>query len=116
MTYQDYQAQQSKLKSIKDFSYPVLKDVDLTFSVLRTNTQLLELAKAEGFYNSDTPYNRLVSSMFFRGGQVHFKKDLDEDRKTLAWRYFKALMHSFEPQHEEKEAIGALILSELAEV
>jgi hypothetical protein len=112
----NYKPYVKPLTDIKDFQYPVLKPVDVAFSTLRTNTQLLELAKAKGFYNGDTPYNQLFSSMFYKGGSIMFQKGLDEKRKEQAWWYFKALASSFEPKHEEKEAICALILSELAEV
>lgn len=116
MTYQDYQKQQSALKDIKDFKYPVLKDADIIFSVMRTNTQLLELARSQGFYNGHTPYNDLASKLFFSGGTINYKKDLDPERKTLGYRYLCAVLKSFEPSHNDKEAIAALVLSELAEV
>ena len=83
---------------------------------LRTDPKLLVEAKKLGFYNSRTPYNDLFSKLFFRGGELHFKKNLDEEFKAKALPYLKAFMGSFEPKHEEKEAICAMLLSELVDI
>ena len=80
---------------------------------LSTDNALLKEARARGFYNGNTPYNHLFSSLFFRGGELMFKPDLDEGFKSVALPYLKAFMGSFEPKHEEKEAIAAMILSEM---
>lgn len=83
---------------------------------LRTDRALLEEAKSRGFYCSNTSYNRLFSKLFFKGGSLKFKKDLDGDFKNRAIPYLKAFMSSWMPKHEEKEAISALILSELVDI
>ena len=101
---------------LKKFNFPELSDVDVTFPVLKTNTELLDEARKKGFYNGITKYNDLFSELFFRGGKINFKKDLDENFKAKAVPYLKAFMGSFDPKHEEKEAICALLLSELVEV
>ena len=82
---------------------------------LPTDKKLLAEAKERGFYDSNTPYNDLFSKLFFSGGKLNFKKDLDEAFKSKAVPYLKAFMGSFEPRHEEKEAISAMLLSELVE-
>jgi len=81
-----------------------------------TDKKLLAEAEAKGFYNGHTPYNDLFSSLFFGGGKLNFKPDLDEGFKSKAVPYLKSFMQSFEPKHEEKEAISALLLSELVEL
>ena len=88
---------------------------ELSF-MLGTDKKLLSEARKRGFYNGNTPYNKLFSSLFFSGGTLNFKKDLDDNFKSKALPYLKAFMQSFEPKHEEKEAISALILSELVDV
>ena len=80
-----------------------------------TDKQLLTEAENRSFYNGYTPYNTLFSTLFFEGGKLNFKKDLDENFKAKAVPYLKAFMRSYEPKHEEKEAICALLLSELVE-
>lgn len=83
---------------------------------LNTDDTLLKEAKSRGFYNGNTKYNRLFSTLFFEGGAVNFKDSVDLEFKEKAVPYLKALMGSFQPSHEDKEAVSALILSELAEV
>jgi len=99
-----------------DYDFPDLKDADIAFSTLRVDPNMLDEAKEQGFYKGHTPYNDLFSELFFKGGKLNFKKDLDSEFKEKAFRYLQALMHSFEPRHEEKEAVCAFILSELVEV
>jgi len=84
---------------------------------LPTNQELLAEAKKRGFdkYNA-TPYNKLFSDLFFNGGEITFKADLDEDFKTKAYPYLISFMGSFESKHEHKEAICALLLSELVKI
>lgn len=94
---------------------PEIKDVDLAFSTQKTNKKLLSLAKESGFYNGNTKYNDMFSSLFFRGGKINCNKKLDEESKVKLLRYFKALASSFDPKHEEKEAVCALILSWLCD-
>jgi len=98
---------------LKKFNFPELSAADIAFSTLRANPELLAEARKRGFYNGDTKYNKMFSTLFFSGGKLDFKKDLPDDFKTKATKYLKAFMGSFEPKHEEKEAICALLLSEI---
>jgi len=99
--------------NLQDYNFPEITDLDLAFPSIKTDDFLLELAKEKGFYNGNTPYNRLFSELFFKGGKLNFKASASEEFIKKAVPYLKAFMGSFEPQHEEKEAICALILSEL---
>lgn len=101
--------------NLTEFNFPSLTGVDLAFSTIRTDKTLLAEAKERKFYGGHTPYNRLFTQLFFKGGQVQFKEGLNEEFKIKAWKYCRALMTSFEPQHEEKEAICAMLMSELLE-
>jgi len=92
---------------IKTFKYP-----KPTFCA-KTNPKLLAEAKKRGFYVGNTEYNKLFNGLFFNGGKLKFKPNLDEKFKRAALPYLKSFMASFEPKHEEKEAISALLLSEL---
>lgn len=76
---------------------------------------LLVEADKRGFLHGHTKYNDLFSELFFSGGKLNFKENLDESFVEKALPYFKSLMGSFEPKHEHKEAICALILSELVD-
>ena len=101
--------------NIKEFNFPSVTGLDLAFPTFKVIPELLEEARARGFYEGNTKYNSMFSKLFFQGGKLHFKKDLDEGFKRNAVMYLRAFMGSFEPKHEEKEAICALLLSELCE-
>lgn len=97
------------------FAFPKLDALDMAFSTLRADPALLAEARSRGFYNGHTPYNDLFSELFYSGGKVEFKKGVPEEFRKAAWSYVRAFMGSFAPKHEEKEAIAALLLSELCE-
>jgi hypothetical protein len=98
---------------LKTFEFPEVNGADAVFPTFRTIPELLEEAKERGFYNGNTEYNRLFSQLFFEGGKIEFKKDVDEEFKAKAWPYLRSFMGSFEPKHEEKDAICAMLMSEL---
>ena len=97
------------------FEFPEVTRVDMAFPTFGTDKALLEEAKKRGFYGGHTRYNDLFNKLFFGGGTFSFKKDIDPDFKNRAWLYCRAFMGSFEPKHEEKEAIAAMLMSELIE-
>lgn len=101
---------------LKEFKFPEVNGVDFAFPTFNTIPALLKEAKERGFYDGRTPYNDLFSKLFFNGGEVHFKKDLDPDFKKRAWSYCRSFMGSWAPKHEEKEAICAMLMSELLEI
>ena len=100
---------------VTKFDFPELSGPDKIFSTQKTIPALLEEARERGFYNGYTPFNKLFSELFFSGGQLKIKEGVDEEFKAKALPYLKAFMSSWEPSHQEKEAISALILSELVE-
>ena len=100
---------------LKEFDFPDLDDVAIAFSTLRTDPKLLAEARDRGFYSGHTKWNKMFSDLFSSGGQLKIKKDLPVEFKTKALKYLKAFMGSFAPKHEEKEAICALLLSEICE-
>ena len=102
--------------NLQEYKFPNITDAGKVFGTFNTVPELLAEAKARGFYDGDTPYNSLFSKLFFAGGKLNFKPNLPEDFKTNATRYLGAFMRSFAPKHEEKEAICALILSELVDI
>ncbi|MBD8556332.1 hypothetical protein IFT84_17630 [Rhizobium sp. CFBP 8762] len=67
----------------------------------------------DDFYRGRTPYNAVVSALFFRGGSLEsfglkFKAEIDQGQAMTAIR---ALLCSFAPKHEIKEATVAWALS-----
>ena len=98
---------------LKKFKFPEVRGVDVAFSTFDTIPELLEEAKERGFDGGYTEYNDLFSKLFFEGGKIEFKPDVDEEFKAKAWPYCRALMGSFAPKHEHKEAVCAMLMSEL---
>lgn len=101
--------------NLKEFDFPKTKGIDQAFPTFKTIPELLQEAKDRKFYNGRTVYNSLFSQLFFNGGKVTFKKDVDETFKAKAWPYLRSFMGSWEPSHEEKDAICAMLMSELLE-
>ena len=100
---------------VTQYPFPELSNFDVAFSTLNTPADLLAEAEARGFLLGNTEFNTLFSELFFSGGQLHFKDGLDPEFKRRGSVYLKALMASFEPKHEHKEAVCALLLSELVD-
>jgi hypothetical protein len=57
-----------------------------------------------------------LAACFFKGGVLHYKDGLPEPFRERATMYLKSIMGSFAPKHEHKEAVCALILSELVDI
>lgn len=100
---------------LKNYDFKKVTGADIAFPIFNTERPLLEEAQLRGFYGGHTPYNSLFSNLFYKGGKIKFKKDLDEDFKNKAWAYCRSFMGSWSPRHEEKEAICAMLMSELLE-
>ena len=98
---------------LKTFKFPKVTGVDMAFATFNTDPKLLAEAKERGFYDGNTEYNDLFSTLFFSGGQVVFKEDVDKEFKSKAWPYVRSFMGSYSPSHEDKEAICAMLMSEL---
>lgn len=96
--------------------FPKISDADVAFGGLRIPDYLIEEAKEKGFGKDSNPYNKLFSTLFFKGGRLpNYKADVSMERRNLGVRYLKCLMGGFDSRHEDKEAVCAYILSELVE-
>ena len=95
---------------LKTFDFPSLND---TQAVRKAAAELLEEAKERGFYNGNTAHNDLFNTLFFSGGDIEFRKDLTEEFKDKAWPFCRGFMSSFDPKHEHKEAVCAMLMSEI---
>jgi hypothetical protein len=98
-----------------EFDYPKPNGIEMVFSTYNTIPELLQEAKERNFLHGHTPYNKLFSDLFFSGGKVIFKNNIDESKRKEIWRYCVAFMKSLEPKHEHKEAICAMLMSEILE-
>ena len=98
-----------------DFDYPKPNGIDMAFSTYDTIPELLKEAKSRKFLHGHSKYNQLFSDLFFNGGKVIFKKGIDELKQSEIWLYCRAFMRSWSPKHEHKEAICAMLMSEILE-
>lgn len=99
--------------SLAAYPFPEINQVDIVFATIKTDPVLLEEAKKRGFYMKDTPANQMFNELFNNGGRLICKEVIDPDYLKRGILYLKALMRSFVPRHEEKEAICSMLLDEL---
>lgn len=99
--------------NLEDFNFPSVSVENGAIPNFDTIPELLDEAKKRGYYNGRTPYNKLFRTLLNHGGEVVQKADVNEAYWEKAWPYCKALMRSFAPKYEEKEAVCAMLMSEL---
>lgn len=100
---------------LRTHKFPEVNGLDTVFSTMRTDKILLAEAERLGFDRMSNPYNKIVNTIFYSGGKVIFKKDVEEDFRNRVYLYFRAFIRSWEPKHEHKEAICAYLLSHICE-
>lgn len=98
---------------LKEFSFPTPTPADMAFPIYDTIPELLAEAKERGFLYGHKPGNELFSKLFFNGGSVNFKQDIDEEYKRRVWYYLRCFIRSFAPKHEHKDAICAMLMEEI---
>ena len=76
--------------------------------------RVLEEARHRGFYMGHTKANQMFSRLF-GGGRIMIKPEADTEFVRRVIPYLKALLSSYALKHEEKEAICAMILDEIAD-
>ena len=99
--------------NLQDYDFEKIKT---PFDQPKTDKFLLAIAIEKGFDKHHNPYNELFSKFFFSGGSMNFKESASIAFRVKAVPYLKTLMQSFEPKHEDKAAVCALILSELCKL
>lgn len=87
-----------------------VSDLDVAFPANIIGKLLPEMAEIpKEFHSSAHPWCSVVSGLFFRGGTLPPTLE-GIDRKNAA-RHLKAVLGSFEPKHEHKEAGAAYLMS-----
>ena len=97
--------------SLMAYPFPEIKRVEEVFSTLKVDAALLEEAKRRGFYMGHTKANQMFSRLF-GGGRIMIA-DTEFVRRVIP--YLKALLRSYALKDEEKEAVCAMILDEIAD-
>lgn len=105
----------AKAFDLKTFKWPELTAADVAFPTLNTDSTLLKAAEDGGFHLMSNEYNKLVSTIFYSGGTLVYKPDVDGSFREQVMLYFRCLIGSWGPKHEHKTAICAYLLSHIAE-
>lgn len=96
------------------FPIAELTDADVVFpaDVLKIMPKYEDIPKEFRNLNNHTKWNKLVSDWFFLGlKKLEIKPKEGVDQKK-AMRHLGAIMRSFQPKHEHKEAAVAFLMSE----
>lgn len=94
--------------NLSDFNFPKVTRADIAFSSFNTIPELLDEAKKRESIKG----KRKFSELFFKGGELDLQDDVIGTWKEKALLYAKALMTSFAPKHQDKEAVCAMIFEE----
>lgn len=86
-------------------------DIDLAFGGKMKELLPPMTAISEEFRRGRTKWNGMFHDFFYHGatGLKFFPKEGIDPK--VAWRHMLAIMNSFEPQHEHKEAACAWLMS-----
>jgi hypothetical protein len=93
---------------LSTFKFPEISQIDMAFSTLDADKDLLEEANSRNLEKGREKF----SELFYNGGKIELQKDVKGTWKEKAFLYARALMGSWEPKHEHKEAICAMIFEE----
>lgn len=96
---------------LSTYPWPKLKDFERVFSTLNIPPELLKEATYRR-HNLELGKEKF-NELFFRGGKVKLQKGSIGTWKEDAWVYCQALMTSFEPKHQQKELVCAMIMQEV---
>ena len=88
---------------LSTFNWPEVTELDTIPELLEEARRRRDLKKGEEKFNE----------LFFNGGSTKFQKDVKGTWKEKAWLYCMALMRSFEPKHEDKTSVCAMIMEEV---
>jgi len=93
---------------LSEFKFPDVSKIDLAFSTFDTIPELLEEAKKRNPVKGMDKF----SELFYSGGKIELKSDVEGTWKEKAFIYAKALMRSWAPKHEHKELVVGMIFEE----
>lgn len=93
---------------LSKFDFPKVTKLDMAFSTLKIIPELLAEAERRDPTIGVAKFNQL----FFEGGEIKLKPDVEGTWKEGAYLYAKALMSSWEPKHQHKELVCGMIFEE----
>ena len=93
---------------LSEYKFPEVSQADIAFPTFDTVPELLKEAESRNISKGRKKFNQL----FFSGGKIDLQDDVKGTWKEGAFLYARALMGSFAPKHEDKEAVCAMIFEE----
>lgn len=98
---------------MKRLEFPEIKELDTMFGSIPQPffNDTLRLAQEEGFsFYGHNEWVKRFDELFFKGGYLKLNKDLDKEYLSKGSALFRAIAKSFEPKHENKTLVCAMIL------
>jgi hypothetical protein len=93
---------------LSTYQFPEVTKADLVFPTFNTPKVLVEEAEKRNPQKGIEKFNQL----FYNGGEIKLKADVEGTWKQNAFLYARSLMGSFVPKHEHKELVCAMIFEE----
>ncbi len=93
---------------LSTYKFPEVTKLDLVFPTFNTPKELVEEAEKRNPKKGMEKFREL----FFSGGEIELKKDVEGTWKKNAYMYARALMGSWSPKHEHKELVVGMIFEE----
>jgi len=100
-------------EAVTRLEFPEVSDADRAFGGYPK--EWFDKTLAIGLKPEDQKWADLMESLFFKGGTIPINQSLPKDYIRKGGRILRAIMGSFEPKHEHKEVVCALILKSMCE-
>lgn len=97
---------------LSTYKFPKITQVDLAFPTVNTTPELV----AEAEKRNPVKGMKKFSDLFYSGGKITLKSDVNGTWKENAYLYARALMGSWAPKHEHKELVVGMIFEECIEL
>lgn len=105
--------------NLHTYPYPEITGLQAMTSNLKTDPTLLQEAKDRGFYGGFDgirgQYNNLYQDIMSRQGAITFKPNIPNEIQAKIWKYCNAFMRSTYGTPAERQAICAMLMSEILE-
>lgn len=93
---------------LSKYKFPDVTEADLAFPTLHAPPELIEEANSRNIKKGREKF----SELFFNGGEIVLQEDVKGTWKEDAFKFARALMGSWEPKHQDKEAVCAMLFEE----
>lgn len=93
---------------LSTYDFPKVTDADIAFPTFDTTKELVDEAEKQ---NPEKGMEKF-SELFFKGGKIKIKDDVEGTWKENALKCALALMDSFTPKHEHKKLVVGMIFEE----